>query len=472
MFNPQILDQAIHAIYNVGAKPWFTNQRHQFDMHPLVHKILCGLKVRPKAWQTLLLEWPHVSETDAKRVAYTRSEEHGETNRQTVTSLGKYLARHWPHVPDHTRRNWVLSTNPDKMELWDAIEDIIAGVELGPRSCMQLGSGYFKARWNKSDYNQMLAWRADNTEDEPDWEDHPYAVYNPDYGWRMAVRITTDTEGKDSIDGRALVNTEQMAYVRSYCRPEDPSNSSYSDHTLECYLESLGYSKSSCWDEGLKLDYIKSCGDILMPYLDGNTDRVTEAYDRVLGKSVFKIDCEGEYECDNTNGTATRLEEEEEEDIGCCTDCGASIYDHGDYILVGSHEENLVCEHCSSEYTQAIGAGRRSSITYWVPDEDAVNVRGADYDINNLPSEIVELADRGYAHFEDAVCIQSEWYLQTDYDVIFVVEDDEEDGHAALRYTCWQDAGGKWHRNEVQSLVYKGANYTQEQYDELTAEAE
>ena len=462
MFNPEIFDEATQAVYKTGNKPWFQLQRVKHDLHPTVHKILYTLKIQPKAWQTLLLEWPHVSETDAKRVAYTRSEAHGIEDRQTVTSLGKYLARHWPHVPDHTRRNWLASASPDKFEILSMREDIITAVELGPQSCMQSKSSYFKARWSKVDHTMMVAWQADNTKDEPDWEDHPYAVYNPRYGWRMAVRKHTDINGEESIDGRVLLNTEQEAYVRSYCRPSDDNGSSQRDYALEEYVVSLGYNKESAWQDGLKLDYITHNDNVMMPYLDGCTDKVSEGYDREAQKPCLKIDSDGDYECDNTDGTASRAEEES---VGDCHVCGARVLEDDEHYHVGQWEDHLTCSCCISNFTY-IQKG------YYVPDDDAVCVNGRYYDKHDLPDDIVELESGDYAHIEDAVCIGGDYYEFESWEVVSVEEEDDEDGYNALRSDCWQDAEGDWHRDDIDKVEHGGSYYTQEQYDELTAEAE
>ena len=465
MFNPEIFDEATQAVYKTGNTPWFQIQRLKHDLHPTVHKILYTLKIQPKAWQTLLLEWPHVSETDAKRVAYTRSEEHGLADRQTVTSLGKYLARHWPHVPDHTKRNWLASASPDKFELLSTREDIITAVELGPQSCMQSKSGHFRARWSKTDYKEMLAWQADKTEDEPDWEDHPYAVYNPRYGWRMAVRKHIDINGEENIDGRVLLNTEQEAYVRSYCRPEESGGSSQRDYALEEYVQSLGYIKESEWQNGLKLDYITHGNDVMMPYLDGNTGKVSEAYDKDAQKTCFKIDSDGDYECDNTDGTATHIEKES---VGDCHVCGDTILDDGDdYYYTGEGEDELTCRCCISDFTRV--RGERGS--YYVPDSNAVCVLGRWYDSNGLPSEIVELENGDFARLDDVVSIGGCYYHSDSWEVVSVEEDDE-DGYSALRSDCWQDADGGWHRDGVDKVEHEGSYYTQEQYDEMLVKAD
>jgi hypothetical protein len=64
------------------------------------------LLARPYDWQQLFLEWPHVSQGDRSKIAYTQNEVKGQKDIQTVTSVGKYLNRHFD-LPDHIIRDLV-----------------------------------------------------------------------------------------------------------------------------------------------------------------------------------------------------------------------------------------------------------------------------------------------------------------------------------------------------------------------------
>ena len=81
------------------SRDWHFKLSSKFELHPVVKTLL--KQHRPADWQQLLLEWPHVSETDQSRLAYTRDEKHGEADRQTITTIGKYVKRHWPHLKDN-----------------------------------------------------------------------------------------------------------------------------------------------------------------------------------------------------------------------------------------------------------------------------------------------------------------------------------------------------------------------------------
>ena len=87
-----------HLPVNPG-RPWFRNQYGKYRIHGAIWDMM--MQYRPDDWHQLMLEWPHKAETDPSRLAYTRDERAGEADRQTVTSIGKYLTRHFPDAPDH-----------------------------------------------------------------------------------------------------------------------------------------------------------------------------------------------------------------------------------------------------------------------------------------------------------------------------------------------------------------------------------
>ena len=86
------------------ARYWIIREMDSYPVHSVIH---AAIKLaRPYDWHQLLLEHPHVSQGDRSRIAYTQNEIKGQKNIQTVTSVGKYLNRHFP-LPDHTIRDLV-----------------------------------------------------------------------------------------------------------------------------------------------------------------------------------------------------------------------------------------------------------------------------------------------------------------------------------------------------------------------------
>jgi hypothetical protein len=99
-------DHNFVAYQTAPCRDWHGREQRKYPMHPAVIKALES-DHRPYDWHLLTLEWPHVSESDSTRLAYTRDDRAGEADRQTVTTVGKYLTRHFPDMPDHEVRNLV-----------------------------------------------------------------------------------------------------------------------------------------------------------------------------------------------------------------------------------------------------------------------------------------------------------------------------------------------------------------------------
>ncbi len=415
-----------------GTEPrqWWIDLADKYRLHPVIMRIIKE-GVRPMDWQQLLLEWPHVSTEDETQIAYTRDEAKGKADVQTRTSIGKYLSRHWPHVPDHERRDWAGTFTPAKYEMRDTMEGIICGIEFGPQSCMKSSHGGIP--FNDVNHEQLVCWQTDKSVNVP-WHRHPYSVYDPKLGWRMAVRI--DPGRPDIVMGRALVfvddDNDSKVFVRSYQRNSagDHCNSG-SDEKLETWLRDQGVCKQSEWDDGTPVKHMQhpNGDNIMMPYLDGGTQNAT------LRNGYVEIESDGDLDCTNTDGTAG----EEEGSIGDCEDCGTTVREGDDYMHAEYHEDRLVCDCCRSDYTYVEGG--RGAREYYVRDEQAIEVSGNWYDSENLPDSIVGLHDGEYAHQDDVVYIESceAYYLAEDEDVCITA-----DGEWQLREDCVKCDDGEW----------------------------
>jgi hypothetical protein len=415
-------------------RQWWVDLANKYKLHPVVFRII-NEGVRPMDWHQLLLEWPHVSTEDEAQIAYTRDEAKGKADVQTRTSIGKYLSRHWPHVADHVRRDWAGTFSPAKYEMRDTMEGIISGIEMGPQSCMKSSQGSIP--FNDVNHEQLVCWQTDKSVDVP-WHRHPYSVYDPKLGWRMAVRI--DPGRPDIVMARALVfiddDNDSKVFVRSYQRNSAGDHcKSGSDEKLETWLRDQGVCKQSEWDDGTpvkRMEHPK--GGLMMPYLDGNTQTVEER------KGYLVIYSDGDIECTNTDGTTS-----ENSGIGECEDCGAVIHEDDDYIHAGYHEDRLVCDCCRSEYTYVEGDRGRGVREYYVRDEQAIEVSGGWYDSENLPDCIVGLHDGACAHQDDAVYIYSqEKYYRTDDKAVCCTAD----GDWELRDDCVKCDDGEWRLEE------------------------
>lgn len=423
-----------------AGRSWFIQQHNRHRMHPAVCKMFNLYK--PADWQRVILEWPHKSITDPNRLAYTRDEKSAMHNgdsdiKAVVTTIGKYLTRHWPDVPSDLIRDIVaehtyggaieITTDPSRMV------EVVSG---GPRSCMS------------SRFDIECDDRIDR---------HPYAVYAPALGWSMAVRA----EG-DEVLGRCLIwtdpdDTDTKGFVRSYKRERNEHASSGADEAIEAYLQGLGYAKWRGWPSEARIDKISvRRGGYLMPYIDGSNQRVTDEGD------TFSIGSNGDYEADNTSGMTNSHDH-------ICEDCGEGFND-GDGYWVGIHEDRHICaDCCNNNYTYAYG---RRGNQYYVDTCDTVYVGDDHYHTDYLSDNgIVELHDGEYEHQDNAVYIESEdaYYHCDDDDICY----DEDAGEYDLKSNCWQcTESGNWYNDGVDYVEVDGDKYHPDHAPEVDEEDE
>jgi hypothetical protein len=397
-------------------RAWFAREYRSAPMHPAIKQAV--LQAPPADWHLLVLEHPHAADSDPTRIAYTRSDEHGYADRQTVTSVGKYLTRHFPTLADHQIRDIVMRHGVNRFELWDTVKKIVQSVQDGPQSCM---------RWNNFD---------------PANDTHPNEVYAPGYGWRAAVRI--DSSG--TITARCLVNTESMTFVRSYTRKD--GQYSHSDEAIEVWLRDKGFTKACDW-AGLKLARIttdRRDDDFWAPYLDGDCKTVEDYGDHLL------IDGSGDYEFDRTDGRADGAS-------SCtCEDCGQRVPED-EVRSIGYHGDRQVGECCIGDYVYVHGRGGDQ---YYIYYGDAIQVNDEYYDPDYLDRHgIVQLDDGDYAHRDDAVYLEQRDIWVSNDDECWVhctsscstehIDDCVElaDGDWALDSDAWQcDHDKKWYLHD------------------------
>jgi hypothetical protein len=416
-------------IRTYAGRSWFTQQRMRHQLHPAVYDMMTEHMYRAQDWQQLLLEWPHKALTDPNRLAYTRDERsamHGGDSdiKAQVTTIGKYLTRHFPDAPSNLIRDIAAKyTYGGTTEITKDLDRMVHAVMAGPRSCMS------------SDFDI----ECDDRERR-----HPYAVYDPSLGWGMAVR--TDTDGM--VLGRCLVHDsdEGKGFVRSYKRERDYSSSSGTDESIEAYLQSQGYAKWRGWPAGVHvMRYpLRRDSGFLMPYIDGNCQHVIED-----GDDVFRISEYNGYEATNTSGMLNSHDH-------TCDDCGAGFHD-GDGGWTGVHEDNHVCQSClENEYTYAYS---RRGNEYYIRSDDVIDVGGEWYDVNYLSdNSIVELHDGEYEHTDNAVYIESAdaYYHNEDDDICYA----EDTNQHELKDNCWQcTESGNWYTDDEDNVEIDGDLY-------------
>jgi hypothetical protein len=393
-------DRVVADIASVVARhrPWFSRE---VDRNPSIHASIF------KAWDyadpadvyQLILEWPHDSKEGNHRIAYTRDERYGEADRQVVTTVPKYLARHFPAISSSTIRDIGAMFVEAQIGIVRTMPEMLDIIKHGPGSCMSGG------------------------EDEFSTCVHPYETYDPQYGWHMAY-----VKEGDVYTGRAVLNDE--TWVRTY--RGNPKESAYSqaDDRLNVWLKEQGYRKASSWS-GFKLKRIDESNDcgFVAPYLDGE-DKDVDVYRNHLD---IVSDGDGEFVCNETCGNAA-------ERSPCrCSSCNDRT-NEDDMYSVGRSGDDSVCQNCyENDYTVVYG---RRGDRYAVPNDDAVEADDEYYDCNWLEDNgIVRLHDGEYTHQDNAVYINSvDEYYPSESDYICYTQA----GEWELREDCVELENGEW----------------------------
>jgi hypothetical protein len=414
----------------VIGREWFNQQRNRHQLHAAVYDMMTTHKYRAEDWHQLLLEWPHKALTDPSRLAYTRNEQaamhNGDSDaKAVVTTIGKYLTRHFPDAPSNLIRDIVAKyTYGGKTEITKDLDRMVYAVINGPRSCMS------------SSFDILCDDRK---------ERHPYAVYDPSLGWGMAVRADTD----GMVLGRCLVHEsdEGKGFVRSYKREREYSSHSGADESIEAYLQSLGYAKWRGWPDHVRIMRYPlrgyRDGGYLMPYIDGGNQHVDED-----GDDVFRISDYSGWEACSTSGIINGY-------TCTCDDCGEGM-DEDDSYSIGYHGDSHVGPCCIDNYTRVYG---RRGDEYYTSNENAIEADGEWYHDEYLDdNNIVQLNNGDYTHHDNAVYIESAdaYYHVDDEDIVYA----EDTNQHELKDNCWCcEESGNWYTDDEEPVDIDGAKY-------------
>lgn len=421
-------------------RDWHRREQRQTEMHPAV--IAAVTVCRPADWKGMVLEWPHIADDDRRQIAYTRDERKGEENRQTMTSVGKYLKRHFPDMSDHVLRDIVALHTPHNVEfkLLRTMPEMLHAIDTGPYSCMC--SRYSSGSTDRWTHSQSVTGGH-----------HPYEVYDPELGWHMAVAV----EG-NAVTGRALC-VDKM-YVRTYKAEGDYGSTT--DERLDAWLQSQGYDKERSWEYDTLFKHIPlQRRYFVAPYIDGNQYHVVidGAHLHLVDPSDLD-DGDDYYECRSTSGTPTQ--QTVSNNSVRCEDCDESM-DEDDACTVDIYEDRTVCSCC--RYNNWVWAYSFRGRERYVPSDRAVYVCDNYYDTDYLSeNNIVELVDGDYAHQNDACYIErlDQYHLVNDcthceHSNEYELSDDcvqLHDGEYAHTDDCWQcEHSDEWYLVEVDSMT-------------------
>ena len=207
--------------------PWYLLReflRMQEGVYPVPTAVLTEL-LREKAVFAL-----HVSKEDPTMVAYTPDRAYGEADRQVKTTLGRFLAKYYPHLADET----VAALTAEHLSELDTTFEVLTGQALVD----VYRSNALATCMSKSDTPRP-------------GDHHPAEVYDMP---GIAMAVLRDSEGR--INARCLILEEKKLYIRCY-----------GDSKLKSKLIRSGY-KAGGW-EGVEFKKIPlGEGSLLMPYLD------------------------------------------------------------------------------------------------------------------------------------------------------------------------------------------------------------
>ncbi len=402
----------------IEQHPYLARERSRYPLHDAIHKAQSLHGLEPENMEELFLEWPHLS-NDQARLAYTRTPAHGEADRQTVTTLGKYLTKCFPTAKSDVIRDIAAIYQGAGCQFTERTKSAyINAVQNGPSSCMQ--------------------WGHLTSESE-----HPYNVYAPELGWHMAVNIIGE-----QICGRCmcLEYNDEKIFVRSYHQSPEGTYSP-SDTVLEAWLKDQGYIKKNAWPVGAKLEEIyRNDGDLLMPYLDGNIQTVAH------GDGAILIDPDGSMSAEATNGTF--------EDRETCDHCQERC---SETHSVGSRGYTSVCNYCLENHHSWVYG--RGGDTYYVHDEEAITVGDHSYDKDYLDENGIVLIDKGrdegeYAHQDDVVTdIHDNRWSENDPDIEYIQHGIHEGSYVPSDETWVCEGSGYTYTDDDESKEVDGARY-------------
>lgn len=225
----QHLDHSIGHLDGLGevaVVPWYLRREYlrlQKGVYPVETAVLSRINNHNAAYAV------HISKEDQKLIAYTPDRAYGEADRQVKTTLGRFLTKYYPHLPDEA----IAALTVDHLSELDTTFEILRGQEL----VNVYRSGALGSCMSKSDVPKPGGY-------------HPAEAYDMP---GIAMAVLRDEEGK--INARCLILEEKKIFIRVY-----------GDRKLRSKLERTGY-KPGGW-EGVEFKRIDYGDNVVMPYLD------------------------------------------------------------------------------------------------------------------------------------------------------------------------------------------------------------
>lgn len=249
----------------------------------------------------------HVSKTDTSKIAYTKDDESGSADRQTLTTVGRYLTANHPdlgnelikyinalHQQEYQPINVQFATGEKITDIYKACHDS------GASSCMTKPNHYYES------------------------SEHPTMVYSAG-----DLSLAYITDANENIKARALVWPDKKIYARLYGDYE----------SLRSGLQTLGYSSEGNL-HGAKIKRINHETDpnrLVLPYLDG-IQTVS-----IIDDNWLMIDRNGDIDANTTDGLQRNPH------WATCERCEDDIESEDDSRTVYTRRYSCEtwCEHCT-----------------------------------------------------------------------------------------------------------------------------
>ena len=302
----------------------------------------------------------HISLADPTQVAYYQTVEHLMQGRETRVKPGRYLTRYFEGKYDKCQIKaftefFLRRQAPAQVQFARTKDEIIRVIAEGPTdSCMSNG---FHSGANSEGRKDYGYWAG---------HVHPAAVYGASGDFEVGYLEEPDGDGGVRVTARVICNAKKKLMARCY-----------GDLVrLREAMEALGYTSEHGALVGCRLEKIRDVGGDgwIMPYVDAGTGSGggnLYAYDNgqwwvLSSDSDNPVNTYDGY--DKRGITLADHEEEEEENLRECDDCGDDY--HEDDMRYIDYNDHTVCEGCcDNNYTFAYGRRMRQLL---VPNEDAV----------------------------------------------------------------------------------------------------
>jgi hypothetical protein len=314
---------------------------------------------------------------DTQKIRYTPTVEYGRADRQVVTTLGKFLTKHYSsrlsaELIRFWQNKWVALSTPAEIHFAETPEEVEHVYTNGPHSCM--------AHEYPGEY-------ASN--------EHPARLW----GYCTDTRVAYMKNDDGDIEARALVREDKKYWMRLY--PADKPRFMQA-------LTQAGYRHGSL--DGLKVPIVRQQNGrrgALMPYCDGVGYGVI-SHD---GKSIILREADGEFSVQRTDGICEL--DGDREDMYTC-DCGHEFDDEDE--ISRSDDDHNYCRYCDDSFVTALNR-RCDNVT--VHRDNAIYIESMDaYIVDDAraldANGIVRLESGELTHKDDATQLDDGRWVEDD----------------------------------------------------------